>query len=109
MLILTLGCSAVYASAMALKSVLPGSPAVICHQSIATGSAAADASSDADGAAAAGAAAGAAAAGAGLPPFELHALITRTRTVSIETRRQRFDTSRLLLHAISRLARSGAV
>src|SRR5204863_269504 len=37
MLIFTLGCAAVYASAIAWKSDLPGSPVVMCHQSTVTG------------------------------------------------------------------------
>src|SRR3954454_24372392 len=36
-LILTFGCAAVYASAIAWKSDLPGSPVVMCHQSTVTG------------------------------------------------------------------------
>src|SRR3954453_18983733 len=37
MLIFTLGCAAVYASAIAWKADLPGSPVVMCHQSTVTG------------------------------------------------------------------------
>src|SRR3954466_7866651 len=36
-LIFTFGCAAVYASAIAWKSDLPGSPVVMCHQSTVTG------------------------------------------------------------------------
>jgi hypothetical protein len=38
-LIVTFGWAVVYASAMAWKSALPGSPVVMCHQSIVTGAA----------------------------------------------------------------------
>src|SRR5262245_8407638 len=74
----TLGCSAMYASAAFWKSVLPGSPVVMCHQSTVTGSppAAADAGAS-DAPPAVGAASdGAPAEGAALPPPPPHAANT---------------------------------
>src|SRR6478735_4369535 len=92
MLIFTLGCAAMYASAIALKSDLPGSPVVMCHQSTVTGSAAAaDGAADpaALGAAALGAAALAGALLAAPPPEQ--ALIVSARTPSNPSVRFGFD------------------
>ena len=75
---------------MAWKSALPGSPVVMCHQSIVTGSAAAaDGSTDA-------AAEGGAADGAVLLLLVLllQAAMTRASTARITMERQRIDTTR---------------
>ena len=65
-MIVTFGCAAVNSSAIVCQSALPGSLLSMCHQSIVTGSAAAEAGADA-----AGWDAGAADDGAGvLPPPE---------------------------------------